>query len=142
MKALKQFISLLILFIVCGVAKATDKPGEGMFTKTHAINTYVDAMVRGRLDGLTDVVDPDAKFTILQGKRLVSCTKKQMMDFLEKIKNVEEDCTTSTSLVENNTELVVVKVDMQFKTFVRSNYVTIANTGNGWKIINVYSVFN
>ncbi len=28
------------------------------------------------------------------------------------------------------------------KAFVRSNYVTIANTGNGWKITNVYSVFS
>jgi len=73
---------------------------------------------------------------------LVSYTKKEMMDFLNTTKNIEEDCTSSTSLVETNTDVAVVKVDMQFKTFVRTNYVTIANTGNGWKIINVYSVFN
>jgi hypothetical protein len=32
-------------------------------------------------------------------------------------------------------------VDMKFENFVRSNYVTIANTPSGWKITNVHSVF-
>ena len=141
MKTTKLLISIMLL-LVAGNVMATTKPGEGVYTRTHAVNTYVAAMVSGKLDGLGDVVDPSAKFTTLQGKKLVSSNKKEMMDFLEKIKNIEEDCTIGTSMVENNTEIAVVKVDMQFKTFTRSNYVTIANTGNGWKIINVYSIFN
>jgi hypothetical protein len=64
-----------------------------------------------------------------------------MFESLKLNKNVEEDCTTSTSIMESNSDIAVVKVDMQFDSFVRSNYVTIANTGKGWKITSVYSVF-
>ena len=45
-------------------------------------------------------------------------------------------------MIENGKGMVVVKVDMKFEDFTCSNYVSIANTGNGWKIINVYSVFD
>ena len=141
MKIFKPVMLLAIVLMINTAVKA-NKTDEGALTKTHAIDTYVDAMMRGKLDGLNDVIDATAKFSILQKKQLVSYTKKEMMDFLNTTKNIEEDCTSSTSLVETNTDVAVVKVDMQFKTFVRTNYVTIANTGNGWKIINVYSVFN
>jgi hypothetical protein len=142
MKIFKPIMLFIIVLMVSGIANAKNRADEGIFTKTHAIDTYVDAVARGKLDGLNDVVDPTAKFSLLQRKQLVSYTKKEMMDFFNRIKNIEEDCTVNTAVVETNTDITVVKVDMQFKTFVRSNYVTIANTGNGWKIINVYSVFN
>ncbi len=64
-----------------------------------------------------------------------------MTDFLKAGKNVEQACTTSTRVVENNAYMAVVKVDMKFDQFTRSNYVTLVNTGNGWKITNVYSIF-
>ncbi|WP_183576666.1 nuclear transport factor 2 family protein [Mucilaginibacter sp. X5P1] len=141
MKILKP-VMLLVIALMVNTAVKANKTDEGVLTKTHAIDTYVDAMMRGKLEGLNDVIDPTAKFSLLQKKHLVSYTKKEMMDFLNTTKNIEEDCTVNTSVVETDTDIAVVKVDMQFKTFVRSNYVTIANTGNGWKIINVYSVFN
>ena len=142
MKIIKLLTPAVIVMMACGITRAGNTKDEGMLTKTHAISTYVDAMTRGKLEGLSDVIDPTAKFTMMQGKHIGSYGKKQMLEFLSKIKGIEEDCTTSTSTFENNTNVTVIKVDMQFSTFTRSNYVTIANTGNGWKIINVYSVFN
>lgn len=141
MKTLKSIILGLALIIVCGVAKANvNYEGENL-TKNYAINTYVDAITRGKSQGLNDVLDQTAKFTMLRGKKLLSFTKSEMMESVKGNKNVEQQCTTSTSIVESNSDLAVVKVDMQFDGFVRSNYVTIANTGKGWKITNVYSVF-
>jgi len=143
MKTLKLFVLLLSLLIAFGTAYAKSKPDDGIFTKTHAIDTYVDAVTRGKLDGFDEVLDPSAKFTTLKAnKRLVSYNKNEMLGFLNKIKNVEENCTTNTAIIENTADMIVVKVDMQFEGFTRSNYVSVANTGNGWKIINVYSVFN
>ncbi|MGF7042929.1 nuclear transport factor 2 family protein [Mucilaginibacter lappiensis] len=140
-KTLKLILSGIALLIVCNTAKASSYAGGENLTKTYAINTYVDAMTRGKLQGLNDVVDQNAKFSMLSGKKILSFTRDQMFELLKLNKNVEEDCTTSTSIMESNSDLAVVKVDMQFVGFVRSNYVTIANTGKGWKITNVYSVF-
>lgn len=139
MKILKLFIPVTMLMMVYSTAKAGNSD-EGMLTKTHAINTYVDAVTRGKMDGLADVIDQSAKFTVMQGKHLNSYTKKQMIDFLSTVKNIEMDCTTNTAVFESNANITIIKVDMQFNGFMRSNYVTIANTGNGWKIINVYSI--
>ena len=143
MKTLKLFVPLLSLMIAFTTATAKNLPDDGIYTKSHAINTYVDAMTRGKLDGFDQVIDSSAKFTTLRkDKRLISYNKNEMIAFLNKIRNVEENCTTSTAIIQNTADMIVAKIDMQFDGFTRSNYVSIANTGNGWKIINVYSVFN
>lgn len=143
MKTLKLILPMLGLVIGMATANAKNLPDEGIFTKTHAIDTYVDAVTRGKLDGFDQVIDSAAKFTILRkDKHLMSSNKAEMITFLNTIKNVEENCTTSTTIIENTADMIVAKVDMKFDNFTRCNYVSIANTGNGWKIINVYSVFN
>jgi hypothetical protein len=140
MKTLKSILLGLALMVVCVAVKANNTD-DGKLTQTHAINTYVDAMTRGKLQGLSDVLDQSAQFSMLRGKTVLSFSKKQMLDYLQANKNTEQACTITTSIVESNANVAVVKVDMKFDGFVRSNYVTIANTGNGWKITNVYSVF-
>lgn len=141
MKTLKSMMLGLALLLVCGAAMASSTKVENL-TKTYAINTYVDAMTRGKLDGFNDVLDKTAQFSLLRGKTVLSFSKKQMLDYLRGNKNVEQACTISTSVINSDANIAVVKVDMKFNDFVRSNYVTIANTGNGWKITNVYSVFS
>lgn len=129
----------LALLIVSGVASAGTKAGK--LTRNYAINTYVDAMVRGRLDGFKDVLAPDAGFSMLRGTKVMNFNKKQMLDYMEDNRNVEQVCDISTEVIESNSDISLVKMDMKFDGFTRSNYVTIANTGEGWKITNVYSVF-
>ncbi|QKJ31005.1 nuclear transport factor 2 family protein [Mucilaginibacter mali] len=140
MKTLKSIaLGFALLATVC-VAKAADKPVERL-TKNYAINTYIDAMAHGKLAGVSDVLDATVKFSMLRGDKVMSYGKAEMIGFLKNNQNVEQTCTVSTSVVESNDDLSVVKVDMKYDGFVRSNYVTMANTGEGWKITNVYSVF-
>lgn len=141
MKTLKSIIAALALVIVCGVAKANVTTEGDNLTRNFAINTYIDAMTRGKVQGLGDVVDQSAKFNLLRGKNVLSFTKGEMIESIKANKNTEQNCTTSTTIMESNSDMAVVKVDMQFDGFVRTNYVTVANTGKGWKITNVYSVF-
>jgi hypothetical protein len=141
MKNLKSIILGLALLVVCGTVNANPIPDNESLTATHAVNTYVDAITRGKLAGLNDVLDQTVKFSMLRGKKMLSFDKKQMMDFFKGDKNVEQTCTTSTDIVESNADIKVVKVDMKYDGFTRSNYVTVTNTGDGWKITNVYSVF-
>ena len=141
MKTLKSIIAAVALVIVCGAAKANVNAEGDNLTRNFAINTYVDAMTRGKIQGLGDVVDQSAKFNMLRGKNVLSFTKGEMIESIKSNKNIEQNCTTSTTIMESNADMAVVKVDMQFDGFVRTNYVTVANTGKGWKITNVYSVF-
>jgi hypothetical protein len=140
MKTLKTMMLGLAMLALCGAVKANTND-NGKLTKNYAINTYIDAMTRGKLAGLNDVLDQSAAFNMVRGKQVLSFGKKQMLDYFQSNKNVEQQCTTSTTVVENNAGIAIVKVDMKFENFTRSNYVTIAHTANGWKITNVYSVF-
>jgi hypothetical protein len=140
MKTLKSIMLGLVFLVICSAARAATTPSEKL-TKNYVINTYVDAMIRGHLDGLKDVLAPDAEFSMLRGTKVISFSKKQMLDYFETNKNLEQVCTTNTSVIESNADISLIKVDMKFDGFVRSNYITLANTGAGWKITNVYSVF-
>lgn len=129
----------LALLLLCGAVKANNI--DDRLTPNYAINTFVDAMTRGKLAGINEVLDKSVEFSMLRGKTVLSFTRSEMLDFLKSNKNIEQTCTTSTSIVESNANVTIVKVAMKYSDFVRNNYVTIANTGNGWKITNVYSVF-
>ena len=138
MKNLKSIMLGLALLLVVGAANAAATPAP---SKNYVINTYIDAMTRGKLAGINDVLDANAKFNMLRGKEIMSFGKKEMLDYLKSNKNVEMECTTSTSIVESNADITLVKVDMKYNGSISSNYVTLVNTGNGgWKITNVYSV--
>lgn len=130
------------LLVTFGFAKANTKLNDGnaVASPDNAINTYVDAVSHGKTDGLSKVIDNSAKFSILQGKNILSFSKADMMTFVKENKDVEQACTTSTSVVESNNDMTVVKVDMKYAAFTRTNYVTLTNTGSAWKITNVYSV--
>jgi hypothetical protein len=139
MKTLKSLTLGLVLLFTVVAAKAADKYER--FTKNYAISSYIDAMGHGKLNGLTEVLDSSVKFSMLRGTDVISYNKADMLGFMKTTEGVEQGCTVTTSEVQNNDDVTVVKVDMKYPTFTRSNYVTVANTGAGWKITNVYSVF-
>src|SRR5476651_1404010 len=120
MKNLKSIMLGLALLLVVGAASAAG-PTPAL-SKNYVINTYVDAMTRGKLTGIADVLDKNAKFNMLRGTQVMSFDKKEMMDYLKANKNVEMECTTNTSIVESNADIALVKVDMKYNNSTRSNY--------------------
>jgi hypothetical protein len=102
MKTLKSIIAAVALVIVCGAAKANVVAEGDNLTRNFAINTYVDAMTRGKIQGLGDVVDQSAKFNMLRGKNVLSFTKGEMIESIKSNKNIEQNCTTSTTIMESN----------------------------------------
>ena len=69
MKTLKSIILGLALLVVCGSVQANTPTLErDNLTKTYAVNTYVNAMTRGKLDGFNEVLDKSVKFSMLRGK--------------------------------------------------------------------------
>ena len=141
MKTIKLLIPALVLTVFCMTAQAGNDNGDAA-AKKHVISVYIDAMTKGNMTEIGNVLDPNVKLILPQGKHLSTYGRSDMLGFFKKVKNIQQDCTTSTTVVENDANMNVVKVDMNFNGFVRSNFVTLANSGSGWKIINVYTVFN
>ncbi len=76
MKTFQSVTLTLALLITCSFAKAKGVPSENL-TKTHAVNTYIDAMTRGRVSNLSQVIDQSAKFDIQRGNTVLSYNKKE-----------------------------------------------------------------
>ncbi len=142
MKTLKTLaLSACILIATTAVKAGKISDGDKTTSSFYAINTYIDAMSRGKIEGLDKVVDKTAKFSYLRDKNIVSVDKAELIKNIEDNKGIEQACAVSTSVVSNNADVEVVKVDMKYETFTRINYVTLTNNGSAWKITNVYSVF-
>ena len=141
MKTLKSLFAALALVVVCSVAKASDDADIAKLSKDNAITSYINAMTAGNMKGFNEVLDSTVKFSMLRGKDVVSFTKSDMLEFMNSNSGIKQTCNTTATVVENTGDVTVVKVDMQFKDFTRTNYVTVANTGKGWKITSVYSLF-
>jgi hypothetical protein len=142
MKNLNAIVALLAIVLAFSAAKAADDD-NGKFTRNYAISTYVDAITEGKLDGLEEILYNSTKFCLLQNKKTaVNYSKTEMLEYMKaNLKNVKQMCITTTTVVEDNPGITLLKIDIRYSNFLRTNYVTIANTGNGWKITNVCSVF-
>ncbi|MDT3404579.1 nuclear transport factor 2 family protein [Mucilaginibacter terrae] len=141
MKTLKSLVLGLALLVVANIAKADEPIPAAKLTKNYAVEAYVNSTTLGINADFAGVIEENAKFNILRGKEVLSFNKADMLKFAKENKDVRQDCKTSVTEVESNDDMSIVKVDMNFGSFTRTNYVTIANTGEGWKITNVYSVF-
>jgi hypothetical protein len=142
MKTLKITLATLIISLSLGALNAKADDGHAANTSANStINSYMDAIVHGKTAGLDGIFDNTVKFTMLRGEKLVSFNKAETLAYLKTTNGVEQNCLTTATITESNTDLNVVKVDMQYTNFTRTNYVTLINTAQGWKITNVYSVF-
>jgi len=142
MKILRT-LTLSLVFIAGSVTlkAASSEPTEKVFTVKDVMNTYVSAMTHGFLKNFESIVDQNAKFILLRGKTLVSFTKAEMLSFLLENQGLELGCSVNKSITTSDDDMALVKVDMVYEDFTRTNYLTIANTASGWKITEVYSVF-
>ncbi|MBE9585292.1 nuclear transport factor 2 family protein [Mucilaginibacter sp. JRF] len=143
MKNLKVLLTMLLI-VAGSLAKANNNDDDYKLTKAYASNIYIEAVTLGKLEGFESILDKDAKFCILMGnnKRVATYSKAEMLEYMQaNLKGLKQLCTTSSAVVEENGQMSVLKVEMKYGDFTRTNYVTFADTGKGWKITNVCSVY-
>ncbi|GAB2973864.1 hypothetical protein GCM10027049_05020 [Mucilaginibacter puniceus] len=131
MKILKSIVLGLALIIACTAAKADGKP-----TKAEVINIFMNASAHGKIEGLENVLDNDLEYQIKRGNKITIANKKQFLDSYKANQNIEQACICTSNTIENG-DNVIVKIDMKYDTYTRTNVVTMVNTNNGWKITKV-----
>jgi hypothetical protein len=140
MKTLKSLMLGLVLLAAIGTVKAAPI-NDDVTSQNYAVNTFIDAITKGKVDGLNNVLDKSMSFSMLHGKTVHTFTKDELLGYLQNDKGIKQICITSTSVVESNPKVEVVKVDIKYHGFTRSNFLTVANTANGWKIVNIYTMY-
>ena len=67
--------------------------------------------------------------------------KQQTAEAFEEDADVQQDCVVTTTVNNSNPDVTIVKVELQYVDCIRTNYVTMTNSAQGWKITNIYSTF-
>lgn len=140
MKTLKT-ITAALLIVLSTSAFAKDDTKIEKLSINYALKAYVDAVAHGKIDGLNDVMDKDVKFTTTRGQQIINHDKDQVLKSLKHLQNVEQNCSTEFSIVESTPTQSIVKVTMKYDGFSKINYLSMSNTGKGWKIVSVATSF-
>jgi hypothetical protein len=143
MKTLKTTILALLIVVSFGAAKANTiyNNNDDRMSVNYAVNTYVSAISRGHVKELNNLLDDNLKYSIERGKKTLVFSKAEYLESLKADQGVEQDCLVTTTVNDTTPDVTIVKVDMKYADFTRTNYVTLTNSSKGWKVTNIYSTF-
>jgi hypothetical protein len=136
MKTLKSIVLGLALLVVGTIANAANKPAA-VLTKNDVLNIYVNAVVHGKLDGLDAVLDDNVKFVMQRGDNETILNKKNILESLKSSENMEQGCTYTTTIVKDTKDGMIVKLEMKYEGYVRTNLITISSRRADFKITKV-----
>ena len=135
MKTLKTIMLGVSLFIICSLnanaAQRAPRPSQ-----TDVLNIFMNASTHGKIEGLEEVLANDMEYQVKRGTKTTITSKKQLLDLYKANQNIEQGCICTTNTIEN-ADNVVVKIDMKYDTYTRTNVVTMVNTNTGWRITKV-----
>ncbi|MGF7081906.1 hypothetical protein [Mucilaginibacter sp. UYCu711] len=136
MKTLKSIVLGLALLVVGTIANAANKPAA-VLTKNDVLNIYVNAVVHGKLDGLDAVLDDNVKFVMQRGDNETILNKKNILESFKASENMEQGCTYTTTVVKDTKDGMIVKLEMKYDGYVRTNLITISSRRADFKITKV-----
>lgn len=137
MKTLKKTVlTFAFLFVACTLVKA-DLPNVANKKVAEVLVKFIESSTEGQPHDFRDLLSDDFIQYIDCDKKRFNFDKREFISYLKLVQNAEMNCTTDYSLIEEKEDFVIAKVDMKYPTFTRTNYVTMRNSGEEWKITNI-----
>ena len=137
MKTLKKSILALSFVFAACLSVNAGLPAEAGVSANEVLIKYIENTTSGQVHDFKELLGEDFKQYLDCDRKPLNYNKRQLLSYLKSIKNVVYNCQTDYSLVEETQDFVIAKVNMKFPTFTRTNYVTLSNTKNGWKITSI-----
>lgn len=142
MKILKKSIlTLCFLFTACILVKA-ESPKNLAKNASDVLIKYIENTTTGQSHDFKKLLGDDFKQYLNCDKKTLNYNKKQFLTYLKSSKNVLFNCETDYSLVEEEEDFVIAKVNMKFPKFTKTKYVILSNTDEGWKITSITVKYN
>ena len=136
MKTLKAVMMGVALLFVGAVSQATSI-GHNNLSKNEVLDTYLNAVVHGKIAGIDDAIDDDAKFYMKRGDDINTLTKSEIISSLKSSENMEQDCQCVKTVLQDDDDISKVKVEMKYKDFTRVDVITASREGKKWQITSV-----
>jgi hypothetical protein len=141
MKTLKAMMMGLALMLACGVASATPITHHNSGGKDEIVDTYMNAVIRGDLNGISAAIDDDAQFYTMHSDRVSQLNKNQMLSYLKANPAVQQDCNCTGTVLQDSDDMYIKKMDVKYEGVTRTDVITAQRAGDGWKITKVETSF-
>lgn len=132
MKTLKTIVMGLALVIAFTSAKADGQP-----SKKEVLDIFMNASTHGKMDKFESVLANDVEFSIQRGDNTVRAHKNEIVSFYKASENVDQACKCTSTTLKDTEDKMVVKIEMKYADYTRTNLVTIKNVSGNWKITKV-----
>ncbi|HVW14606.1 MAG TPA: hypothetical protein VHB54_12300 [Mucilaginibacter sp.] len=133
-------IALGLAMLVSGSTVYAASVTHHEISKDEVVGTYINAIVHGsNLKDADQAIADDAQFFTIRGTgtRVDALTKKQVMDYLKSNASLNENCECTSTMLKDDDNTFVEKVQMKYKTVTRTDVITAERDGNDWKITKV-----
>ncbi|MVZ67084.1 hypothetical protein GQF61_14575 [Sphingobacterium sp. DK4209] len=138
MKTLITLIATAVFTFLTSTLSAANMPDPLKFAKVETIiDHYINATVKGDTELLNYLFTEDFTQTTPNKQNKEKHNRKEVINHLKTLKNVEFSCDTDVEFIEKNDDCSIVKITKSFANFQRIDYVTMCNTEEGWKINKV-----
>lgn len=143
MKTLKTVILTFSFILFATILVKANPAPKAKRTVDYVLNQYIDCMSKGKTTDFSRILDENFKHQISHNGRTSTYSKNQVVKYMNSTKNLSLNCSTSFSLVESNKNFLIAKVEMEFPTFTKTDYVTMSvNSDTEWTITNVFTTYN
>jgi len=138
--SIKLFFTAIVLISTTAFASAETRMLNKVAT-AGTIDRYIAAVTKGGTDNLTLLFSDDFNHQINNKGKVTVHNRAQVIGFLRGNKYLTQNCNTSYTLIEQNNNNAIAKVEMKYGEFTKVDYVTLINDGNRWKVSNVVSTY-
>ena len=135
-RTLKSILAGIVLLFICVTANAITKPNTGKLTRDEVVKIYIDATTGGNISNLNNVLADDLQFNIQRGENVNTLDKNQLIDYLKNITTPDPSVKTTTTVMQEDDNSSVIKVEFKYDGYSRTDEVTLNKT-YGWIITKV-----
>lgn len=138
-KTLKTIATALLMILsISSFANPVLNPLKEKNTKA-IVFTYVDAITAGSDIYNKYLFSEDFEYSNTANNQTFN--KKQYLKFLKDTKGLQFNCETTYKILDESGKSCVAKAVMKFDHFTRVDYITMAQTTDGWKVNKVVTTY-
>ncbi len=141
MKTLKYSL-LALMMVVSFTSFSKEKNKAAKATMDYTVKTYINAITKGKVNGLDDIFGNQLTVSVNQGQKILNFNKEEMLYSIKAFSDVQQNCLTDYSIIDDNSAQSIVKITMDYGVFKKLNYITIGHTTQGCKIVSITSIFD
>jgi methyl coenzyme M reductase beta subunit len=137
MKTIKSILAGLII-LIASVATSNAAVKMGGPSQNDVLNMYISAITTGKTTDLDKFLDNGLQYNVHVGEKTNTLSKEQLVDYLKNATIIDAPQNTVVTVVEQDDNVVKMKVELKYEGFTRTDVVTISKFF-GWKITNIDS---